>query len=47
MTAANNYYSLGSVKLTVTNLENVTPDAHTVVLSSAGRSAIIKATSAK
>lgn len=47
VTPVNKLYSLGSVKVTVPNLDSRTPGGRTVALSSAGRAAIIKATSAK
>ncbi|GAA0345119.1 hypothetical protein [Micropruina glycogenica] len=47
VTPVNKYYSIGTVSMAVSDTEDVTPDSRTVGLSSAGKSAIVKAANAK
>jgi len=47
VTAVNKYYSYGSAKVRVDDLDEQTPGAGTVSISSAGKAAIVRAVSAK
>jgi len=47
VTAANAYYSYGSAKVTVSDLDEQTPGTGKVSISSAGKAAIVRAVSAK
>jgi hypothetical protein len=47
VTPVNKYYSIGSVSVTVPDVDDVTPESRSVTLSSAGKSAIVKAANTK